>query len=51
MGKFYGYPISSGYKGRIDEETNEFMVFATEDEYVEYVVERSEDDEEDLRMD
>ena len=35
----YGYPIPSGYKGLVN---RQWMLFATEDEYVEYMKENAE---------
>lgn len=34
---YYGYDIGSGWNGLVDEETNTFMKFATEEEYDEYL--------------
>lgn len=33
--KPYGYPVSSGYMGLIN--NNVWMLFATEDDYIEYI--------------
>lgn len=33
----YGYDIGSGWLGKINEETDEFIEFATEEEYKEYL--------------
>ena len=39
LNSVYGYDIGSGCYGRINEETDEFIEFATEEEYKEYLKE------------
>lgn len=44
MPKLKGYPVPSGYKGQLPDGT--WQVFDTEGEYINYILEKEEEDDE-----